>query len=350
MGAMHFFQLQAAFPDLSAIFHASASQLQAAGLSPRLISALQKPDAAVVEKNIRWAEHANHHILSYDDPRYPVLLKETVGAPAILFVAGDVDLLQTQQIAIVGSRNPTPSGVRTARDFAQQLSQQGLTITSGLALGIDAASHQATLDSAGKTIAVLGSGVDVIYPRTHKKLAEAIVEKGALVSEYPLGMPPKAVHFPQRNRVVSGLSLGVLVVEATMRSGSLITGRIAAEQGREVFAIPSSIYNPLARGCHFLIRQGAKLVETPVDIVEELGPLTGARRDLVDSMETAPEALAPAKIERAHQAVLDHIGFEATSIDTLVARTGFSAQFLASVTSILELQGIIQSVSGGYSR
>lgn len=346
MGAAHFFQLQAAFPDLSAIFRASSSQLQAVGLSSRIIKALQKPDAAAVEKNIRWAEHPHHHILTYDDSRYPLLLKETVGAPAVLFVAGDAALLQTQQLAIVGSRNPTASGARTARDFAQHLSRQGLTITSGLALGIDAASHQATLDSAGKTIAVLGSGLDVIYPRTHKKLAEAIAEKGALVSEYPLGTPPKAVHFPQRNRVVSGLSLGVLVVEATMRSGSLITGRIAAEQGREVFAIPSSIYNPLARGCHFLIRQGAKLVETAEDILEELEPLAGACRDLVEHMETAP----PQKIEKAHQEVLDQIGFEATSMDTLVARTGLSAQVLASITSLLELQGRIYSVLGGYSR
>jgi len=348
IGPIRFFQLLEMFPDINAIFETSATQLAALGLPAALVTALQKPDWATVEKSIRWAEQTHHHILIYNDPRYPLLLKHTSGAPAVLFIQGDVDLLQTHQLAMVGSRNPTPGGRDTARHFAQHLSAAGLTITSGLALGVDGASHRGALETQGKTIAVLGSGLDTIYPRSHKKLAEEIANQGALVSEYPLGTPPKAAHFPQRNRLVCGLSLGVLVVEATVRSGSLITARLAAEQGREVFAIPGSIHNPLARGCHFLIRQGAKLVETAQDIIEELGALAGVTTSVVNGAVIKSDQKK--NVDKEYQLLLDHIGFEATSIDQLVERTGFSAQTVASMVLMLELQGLITSVPGGYSK
>lgn len=347
IGPVCFSQLLEFFPDPTAVFKASHAELSKIGLSATLISALQKPDWAAVEKNIRWAEQKNNHILTYHDSHYPLLLKHTVGAPAVLFIQGDVALLQTHQLALVGSRNPSPFGRDTARYFAQHLSTAGLTITSGLALGIDGASHKGALEVTGKTIAVLGSGLDTIYPRSHQKLAEEIAAKGALVSEYPLGTPPKSANFPQRNRLVCGLSLGVLVIEATLRSGSLITARLAADQGREVFAIPGSIHNPLARGCHFLIRQGAKLVETAQDIMEELSALTGIA-PIANNMPV--EDKLPKVLDKDYQHLLDQIGFEATSIDQLVERTGFSVQIVTSMVMMLELQGQVSQVAGGFTK
>lgn len=355
IGPIRFFQLLEVFPDLSVAFTTPTAQLSALGFPEAVVNALKKPDWQSVENHLRWGEQSQHHILTYNDPRYPALLKNKVGAPPVLFVKGDLDLLQTHQLAMVGSRNPTASGRDNAHHFARHLSAAGLTITSGLALGIDASSHKGALDVEGKTIAVLGSGLDVIYPSSHKKLAEKITEVGALVSEYPLKTPPKTEHFPQRNRLVSGLSLGVLVVEATLRSGSLITARLAAEQGREVFAIPGSIHNALSRGCHFLIRQGAKLVETAQDVIEELGPLS----EVVNCVNEDAEA-GSKKQSRKNQQIknlnkeeaqlLAQISFEATSIDQLVERTGFNAQTVASIVSVLELRGLVVSVVGGYSQ
>jgi DNA processing protein len=216
-----------------------------------------------------------------NDGRYPPLLREIPQAPPVLFVHGDPDCLRVPQLAMVGTRNPTPSGRETARQFAAHLAGAGMIITSGLALGIDAAAHQGALAGGGRTIAVMGTSLDRVYPAKHRDLARAIAERGALVSELPTGTPALAENFPRRNRLISGLALGVLVVEAALQSGSLITARLALDQGREVFAIPGSIHNPLAKGCHALIRQGAKLVETANDIVEELGALAavnGERR------------------------------------------------------------------------
>jgi len=213
------------------------------------------------------------HILTLHDPAYPALLKEIADPPPLLFVRGDPAVLSRPQLGIVGSRNPTPGGRSLAEDFARSLSRCGLVVTSGMALGIDAAGHRGALRGGGTTLAVAGTGPDRIYPARHRDLARAIVEQGAIISEFAPGTPALPSNFPRRNRIISGLSLGVLVVEAACRSGSLITARLAAEQGREVFALPGSIHNPLARGCHHLIRQGAKLVEDIEDIVEELGPL-----------------------------------------------------------------------------
>lgn len=228
-------------------------------------------DWSGVDKDLAWAEQPACRLLTMADVGYPQLLKEIDTSPPVLFVRGDVKLLSTMQIAIVGSRHPSRSGVENASDFAEYFSTRGLTITSGLALGIDGAAHRGALRGTGRTVAVMGNGLDGIYPRRHQRLADQIVEQGGvLVSEFSVGIGPKPEHFPRRNRIISGLSVGTLVVEAALKSGSLITARLALEQGREVFAIPGSIHNPLAKGPHALIQQGAKLVETALDVFEEL--------------------------------------------------------------------------------
>lgn len=347
IGPIKFFQLLKIFPHVEDIFKASTEKLSKLNLSSITIDALKNTDWKVVEDNLRWADQENNHILLYIDPRYPLLLQQIAAPPPLLFVQGDITMLQSYQLAIVGSRNPTPTGKDIAQQFAGYLSEVDLTITSGLALGIDAESHRGALKNKGKTIAVLGTGLDLVYPRSHRKLAAEIIEQGALISEYPLGIPPKAENFPKRNRIVSGLSLGVLVIEATLRSGSLITAHLAAEQGREVFAIPGSIYNSLSRGCHFLIRQGAKLVETIEDILEEL--------QVFDKSNTSPSKNNVSKqseenLDTDYQALLNGIGFELTTIDQLVERTGFATSTIASMVLMLELRGKIVSVPGGYIR
>jgi DNA processing protein len=279
------------------------------------------------------------------------LLAEVSDAPLGLFVRGNVDALSLPQLAIVGSRNPTAGGRDNATSFAEHLARSGLAVTSGMAIGIDAAAHQGALAvGGGVTVAVCGTGLDVDYPSAHSALAEKIAVRGALVSEFPLGTPALATNFPRRNRIISGLSLGTLVVEAAVRSGSLITARLAAEQGREVFAIPGSIHNPLTRGCHQLIRQGAKLVETGDDIFEELRTLAGALTPALQAAAPKPtgsaEAAAPV-LDKAYEILLDALGFEPACIDVLVERTGFAADEVASMLLILELDGKLESRPGG---
>jgi DNA processing protein len=255
--------------------------------------------------------------------------------------------LGNPQLAIVGSRNPSVVGKETAHDFARSLTASGMVITSGLALGIDTASHQGALDAGGQTVAVFGTGLDRVYPARNRQLAHAIVEQGgALVSEYPPQMEPFPGNFPRRNRIISGLSLGTLVVEAALRSGSLITARFAAEQGREVFAIPGSIHNPLARGCHQLIRQGAKLVETAQDVVEELAPQL--RAALAAAPEKADGGDAPS-LEGESRHLLDCLDGGASSVDQLVQRSGLTADAVSSMLLLLELQGYVVSTAGGYT-
>ncbi len=347
VGPVKFFQLWKHFPELGELFTTPAAQLKTRGLPDVLIAGLQTLNWAAVDQDLLWLEKPNHHLITWQDPLYPPLLKQIAAAPPLLFVEGNPQLLTQLQLSIVGSRNPTPNGRDTARQFAAHLSMAGLTITSGLALGIDAISHQAALDSQSKTIAVLGCGVDKIYPVTNRKLAEKITENGAIVSEFPLGTAAAAEHFPRRNRVVSGLSLGVLVVEATLRSGSLITARLAGEQGREVFAIPGSIHSPLSRGCHHLIQQGAKLVEKAQDILEELGPLTSAANRLTTP---SPTPLNKNILAAHHQQLLECVGFEPTTLDQLAARSGLPLSDLTSTVLILELKGYISTVPGGYMR
>jgi DNA processing protein len=303
---------------------------------------LAGPQAANFEQELAWLAEPGSHLLTLGDPRYPALLREIPDPPALLFVRGSVAVLSMPQLAIVGSRNPSRGGSDNARAFAGHLAGAGLAVTSGLALGIDACAHEAVLSAGGVTIAVAATGLDRVYPAAHRELAHAIAEHGALVSEFPLGAPPRREHFPRRNRLISGLSLGVLVVEAALKSGSLITARYAAEQGREVFAIPGSIHSPLSRGCHALIKQGAKLVETATDILEELGALVQF------SSEPARAALTAAAPEDAEQVqLLAHMGYDPVDIDTLVAVSGLTAGAVSSMLLHMELRGLVEVRPGG---
>jgi DNA processing protein len=335
------------FGSVSALVCSSPASLRAAGLSGSNIDALTQAESEV-ESDLRWLDRPEHHFVPFGSSAYPELLATIADPPVGLFVRGNVDILALPQLAIVGARNPTPIGRENAHDFAAHLARCGLTITSGLALGIDAASHEGALRGGGSTIAVCGTGLDIDYPRGNRDLANSIAAKGALVSEFPLGTPALKANFPRRNRLISGLSLGTLVVEAAVQSGSLITARLAAEQGREVFAIPGSIHNPLARGCHQLIRQGAKLVETAADIFAELRALTGTLRAAspAASNPTFPAA-SRSLFDKEYEILLDALGFEPASVDSLIERTGLKADEVASMLLILELEGRIEPYPGG---
>jgi DNA processing protein len=280
-------------------------------------------------------------------PHYPPQLLAIPDPPQSLFVRGDPALLALPQLAIVGSRGPTPTGRETAFAFARRLANAGLAVTSGLAAGIDSAAHQGALAANGRTLAVCGTGLDRVYPRHNQSLAEDIAARGALVSEFPPGTPPLPHHFPRRNRLISGLSLGVLVVEARYRSGSLITARLAAEQGREVFALPGSIHNPLARGCHRLIRDGARLVESPEEVLE------GLQGDLFRALSsgalqpTGAARFSGGPLDSDSKILLNACGFEPVDADILVERTGFSAAAITSMLLMLELRGELESSAGG---
>ena len=323
-----------------------------------LVQALPAPDAKLLERDRRWLEHPSHHFLPIGSQKYPPLLADLPDAPIGLFVRGNPDVLSLPQLAIVGSRNPTPAGDDNAKQFAAHLARSGLAITSGLAIGIDAAAHRGALDAGGVTIGVCGTGLDIDYPRANAGLAAEIASSGALVSEFPLGTPATKSNFPRRNRIISGLSLGTLVVEAAVQSGSLITARLAADQGREVFAIPGSIHNPLARGCHRLLRQGAKLVETADDIFAELRSLAAALNE--DAFEPASPRKSRGAVKTAesttvfapvldkdYEILLDALGFEPASVDVLIARTGLKADEVASMLLILELEARIDACPGG---
>jgi len=249
--------------------------LKQAGLDEDTISAIRNPDTALLDQDSKWLEEPDHHLLTWDSDLYPALLRDIPSPPAALFVAGDPNVLWQPQIAVIGSRNPTTGGRDNALDFSAELSRQGLTITSGMASGIDSCAHLAALDAGALTVAVTGTGLDRVYPASSRGLAARIRQQGALVSEFPLGTSAKPSHFPSRNRIISGLSLGVLVIEAGLNSGTLITARMAGNQGRDVFALPGSIHNPMSKGCHRLIRDGARLVENVAQIMEELAPLAG---------------------------------------------------------------------------
>jgi len=302
------------------------------------------PDWAIIDEDLTWLIQPNNTIITIYDKIYPQQLKEIPDPPPILFIRGNPDILSSPQIAMVGSRNPSSLGKETAFNFAKILSQSGFVITSGLALGIDAASHQGALNANGTTIAVAGTGLDRVYPALHKDLATEIMNVGALVSELPLGTTAKANHFPRRNRIISGLCQGLLVVEAAKQSGSLITARMALEQNREVFAIPGSIHNPLARGCNALIREGAKLVETTQDILEEFN-----HYNQVDKNKTLMNAQSLLDLEQ--QTLLNLVMFSPTSIDNLVETSGQPVEIISSMLLILELQGYLEATPGGcYTR
>lgn len=285
-----------------------------------------------------WAAAPGRRLLTLADDDYPRPLLDIPDPPTLLYVRGRVELLARPALAVVGSRNATPQGEANARAFASALAAEGIVVVSGLALGIDAAAHRGALAGGGATVAVVGTGADRLYPARNRALAEEIADKGAIVSEFPLGTPAAAANFPRRNRLIAGLARGVLVVEAAIESGSLITARLAGEQGREVFAVPGSIHSPQARGCHRLIRQGAKLVETVDDILEELALPAAAA-------PASAEPVAPA--DREAQAVLDLAGFDPVGFDELLGRSGLTADALSVILLRLELDGRVASLPGG---
>ncbi|SFR48591.1 DNA protecting protein DprA [Marinobacter gudaonensis] len=297
-------------------------------------------------------ERCQHHgiaTVTWQHGDYPDPLRHIHDAPLVLYARGDTRLLSREQIGIVGSRKATPAGLDHARRFAAELANRQLLVTSGLALGIDGAAHAGALDAGHPTIAVIGCGLDRIYPHQHRRLGERVIADGLIVSEYPPGTPARAAHFPQRNRIISGLSRGILVVEAGLRSGSLITARMALEQGREVFAIPGSVHSPVARGCHHLIKQGARLVETVDDILEELGAWWSSASGSAEASETAPKQ-SQAGLERREIAVLEALGYDPQSTDALSSATGLPADQLMQALLLLELEGLASSAPGGYQK
>ncbi len=328
----------------------SVSTLEGAGLDGAKARALADPDPAAIERSLAWLAAGSRTLLPFTDDRYPVLLGDIPDPPLVLYVHGDPACLDLPALAVVGSRNPTDGGSRNAREFAFHLAAGGFCIVSGMAQGIDSAAHRGALEAGAATVAVLGHGIDRVYPADNRALAREIAAGGALISEFPLGTPPSRHHFPRRNRIISGMSLGTIVVEAAQRSGSLITARLAGEQGREVFALPGSIHNPLARGCHRLIRQGAKLVETTDDIVTEIGPLAGQLMTSIghgncsdggDGSDRQPED------EDTGSELDDYLSHDPVTIDELIARSGLTIDQVSSMLLILELKGKVERLAGG---
>lgn len=375
------------------ILLASQQALLAAGVNPALAKNLKNPDWKTVEFCLRWVEQPKQHILYGDNLYYPPLLREISSPPLILFIKGELSLLQCPALAIVGARNPTATGLEIAHEIASEVSDLGFVIfISGLARGIDGAAHQGALKNQGLTVAVLGSGLERIYPVSHQTLAMDILENGGmLISEFLPFIPPKAENFPRRNRIISGMSLGVIVIEATLRSGSLITAGYAVEQNREVFAIPGSIRNPLSQGCHALLKEGATLVECTEDIIQGLSLLPGLSKlwsnraistgssfeskdhqakkkpkvalnsNQIDNLSLgfSPKNLQSKPIQKKKdlnrldsqdKKLVECLGFEMTSIDILMIRTGLTIDKLLARLSALQLQGYIDVVPGGYVR
>ena len=318
--------------------------------------ALDHPDPRDLEADLTWLLAPGHRLLGWQDPDYPALLRRSPAPPALLFVAGDASLLWHPQVAVVGSRRPTPSGEARARQFARAFAAVGWAVTSGLAEGIDTAAHRGAL-AVGRTLAVVGTGLDVAYPAGNAGLMQRIAAEGAVVSEHPPGTPAIASHFPSRNRIIAGLSLGTLVVEAAMRSGALISARLAAEAGREVFALPGSPDNPMARGCHRLIRDGAALVEAPSEVLSALGPMAtelaqALRGRLGEAPSEAVAQSAPGQPDRDddHNRLWSALGHDPTGMDLLAERTGLTVAALSSMLLIMELEGRVVADNGRYSR
>lgn len=325
------------WPELKTCFDSSFKQLQEAGLSPRLAHAILSFDWDTLNADFEFEKTANQTILTLEDAAYPPLLKEIHDPPPILYAKGNLSCLSQTTLAMVGTRKPSVRGRETAWEWAKALSQS-LTIVSGLAQGIDAAVHEGCLSAQGKTIAVLGTGIDIIYPRQHKNLALKISENGLLLSEFPLNTSPKPGHFPRRNRIISGLSIATLVIEAALKSGSLITARFALEQNRGVLALPGSIHLPQARGCHYLLKQGACLVTTYQEVLDELGLYAGKVQS------------APPVISSMQDNVLECIGIEPTSVDAIITQSGLPMDEVITRLIKLEIDGLIQAGLGGYIR
>lgn len=343
---------------VAAVVAASARDLTRHGLSEPAANAIARPDQAAIDAGLQWLAQPDHHLLCWDNDDYPVLLRRIDSPPAALFVDGDPGCLWQPQIAVIGTRNPTAGGLDHARDFASTLARQGITITSGLASGIDSAAHTAALDAGAMTIAVNGTGLDIVYPASSRTVARRIRSQGAMISELPLGSAPKRQHFPSRNRIISGLSLAVLVIEAGLNSGTLITARKAAEQGRDVFALPGSLHNPMAKGCHRLIREGARLIETTADIMQELGPLAAElqmeirqRLDQAESLDTAAEKSEkhPKNLldDSDYSAVWEVLGYDPKPVDTIIEQSSLSAREVSSMLLMMELKGMVRKHENG---
>jgi DNA processing protein len=337
-----------------ALCAAAPRALLETGVAAETAAKLKTPDDRTVDRWRQWLARPHRALVTFGSPAYPHRLAQLADAPLALWVEGpELGLLGGPQLAIVGSRSPTTGGRETAEQFARYLSERGLTITSGLATGIDGASHRGALPSLGGTVAVLGCGIDVVFPRAHAQLAADVAARGLLVSEYAPGVEPQKYFFPQRNRIIAGLSLGTLVVEATRRSGSLITAQQAMDYGREVFAIPGSIHNPLARGCHWLIRQGAKLVEEAADILVELEPQLRAEGIALPSVAAAAESAEtnPVLSDSSYQNLLKVMGFSPSPIREISSRAQLTTAEVSSMLLVLELEGLVEALPGGrYSR
>ncbi len=366
IGSKYFQKLLNHFDSPAAVFNSNINNITKAGISHNLASNIldinKTPDSAQVD--LEWLAAADkHHIITIQCDEYPPLLKQISDPPALLYIHGNLEILKDPQLAIVGSRNPTQGGSSSAYEFAKHLGQTGFCITSGLAIGIDGMAHKGALNAGAPTIAVIATGIDRVYPAKHRDLAHAIVEQGAIVSEFPLRTQPISANFPRRNRIISGLSYGTLVVEAAQQSGSLITARLAMEQNREVFAIPGSIHNPLARGCHQLIRQGVKLVETAQDILEEMENVidlnyyhnsateAGIISNIGETIKTSNPDSGNLDLNIEQHQLLENMGFDPVSIDQLVMRSGLNSASIAAMLLILELQNHVSSNGGGtYTR
>ena len=343
VGSIAAHKLLSELSNISGVFaasNASLSRIVGDAIAGKISAAPDADTQSKIDESLAWLQTSpDHHLLTWAHPSYPKALLESGDAPLVIYAKGRIELLNRRAIAMVGSRNCSQGGADTAEAFAQAFAERGLTVVSGMALGIDAASHVGALrakgSDCGSTIAVVGTGIDRVYPARNKVLAHSIAEQGLMLSEYPMGTPPLPANFPKRNRIISGLSLGVLVVEASMASGSLITARFAGEQGREVFAIPGSIHSTFHKGCHHLIKQGAKLVEAANDVLEELRFETVAQSDAVAAEN--PTAVGLLKF-------IDHAPID---VDTLVDRSGFAVDQIVTELTMLELDGRIESLPGG---
>ncbi len=330
------------------VYELDAKMLATLGINKKSVAHLQRycphSPSKEVEETLKWATHDGHYLLTPQDTFYPERLKQIATAPPLLMVKGQVDVLQYEQLAIVGSRHPTQAGTQQAYEFAEQLTNMGLSITSGLAMGIDASAHSGALQAGGVTLAVLGSGLNKIYPKQNLKLSDEICERGALISEFGLNTAANPGHFPRRNRIVSGLSMGTLVIEATLKSGSLITARQALEQNREVFAVPGPINNPQKAGCHHLIRQGATLIESVEQIAQELR----WQHEIQQPKQIKPN-LINAQMSPSEQTLIKALDYEGANLDELVRRTQLSVADINVILMGLELSGVVRQEQGDYS-
>ncbi len=332
------------WPNLEELFALSHDSLIKCGLSERLSSLIASFNMKKLEPDLLWEESMSHALLTWEDARYPAILKEIHDPPIVLYADGDINALEQTLLAIVGTRKPSIAGGETAWHFANELAKHPITIVSGLAEGIDAKAHCGVLNADGRTIAVMGTGIDSVYPRKNADLARKITQKGLLLTEFPLKSRANAGHFPRRNRIISGLSKATLVIEAAMRSGSLITARLAVEQNRDVLAIPGSIHNPQARGCHHLLQQGAKLVTSIQDVLEELGMAQEPEHNVSTN-------LCSLLLDIDDKNLVQCIGIDnSTTIDKIVERSGLSLGEVLSTLAQLEVKGLVKAVPGGYSR